>query len=157
MKSLLTPLAVTIWALFSAVVQAGGRFDNPPALFPGSMISVMSHFEKAKIEKTWRGFYLRADTQPGMASETEPTETGIYLDVAVRDAEEIPEFKDSSAVAGEITRRIVEIPAAKREGDEVALRIVFTFGSGANAEALAASRKEIDGIVRGAEGKKTER
>ena len=152
MKYFLTLLAVTIWTLVSPAVQAGGRFDNPPALFPGSMVSVMAHFEKARIEKTWRGFFLRADTQPGMAAETEPTAAGIYLNVAVRDPEEIAEFKDSSAVAGEITRRIVEIPAAK--GEEVALRIVFTFGSGANAEALAAIRKEIDGIVKGSGGEK---
>lgn len=120
-------------------------FDNPSSLFPNSFLPVLAHFEKAKIETTLRGFYLRADTFPGFNQEYAPSAAGIYLNVAVRDPEEIPKFKDTSTVVGEVTERTVEFPELK--GGEVALRIVFKFGSHASSEAVSAIGRDIETVI----------
>lgn len=106
---------------------------------------MLSHFEKAKIETTLRGFYLRADTFPGFNQEHDPSAAGIYLNVAVRDSEEISEFKDTSKVAGEITERTVEFPRIRN--GEVSLRIVFKFGSHASSEAVNAVGGDIETVI----------
>lgn len=126
--------------------DAGGVFDNPSLLFPNSYLPVLSRFEKAKIETTLRGFYLRADTFPGFKQEHDPSDAGLYLNVAVRDPEEIPKFTDSSKIDGEITERTVEFP--KLKNGEVALRIVFTCGSHANPEALKAISSDIESVIK---------
>lgn len=89
------------------------------------------------------------DQQSGMEREYEPSEAGIYLDVAVRDPEEIPVFKDETTTKGSITKRTVEIPAQK--GGEVALRITLEFGKDAPVESLAAIRACIAKIKKTSE------
>jgi hypothetical protein len=140
--------------LYLSVTQSGSAndpgearqvFDDPIRLFPNSFLPALSHFEKARIETTLRGFYLRADTFPGFNQEHDPSAAGIYLNVAVRDPEEISEFKDTSKVAGEITERTVEFP---RIGNgEVSLRIVFKFGSHASSEAVSAVGRDIETVI----------
>lgn len=140
--------------LYLSITKSGGAsdprgarrvFDDPIRLFPNSFLPVLSRFEKAKIETTLRGFYLQADTFSGFNQEHDPSAAGIYLNVAVRDPQEIPEFKDTSKVAGEITERTVEFPEAEMGG--VALRVVFKFGSHANPETIKAIRKDIEEII----------
>ena len=131
-----------------------GLFYNPIGLFQGALLSSLSNSERAKIQTTWRGFYLRADTQPGFEHEYDPSESGIYLDVAVRDPEEIPVFRDLTTREGLITKRTVEIPAPGNE--QVALRITLAYGEAAPQEALAAIRasttKTITASAQGAPG-----
>ena len=141
----------SLWLDVATVNKAGlpdnarTIFDNPVLLFPNSFLPVLSRFEKAKIEKTLRGFYLRADTFPGFNQEYDPSNAGIYLNVAVRDPEEIPGFKDSSKVDGKVTERTVEFP---RIGNgEVSLRIVFKFGSHASSEAVSAVGRDIETLI----------
>lgn len=127
---------------------AGDIFGNPSQLFPNSFLPVLAHFEKARIETTLRGFYLRADTFPGI-QKNDPSDAGLYLNVAVRDPEEIPKFRDSSKVVGEVTERMVELPAFKN--GEVALRVVFQFGPHANPEAVKAIGKDIEAVIKACE------
>jgi hypothetical protein len=125
---------------------AGDLFGNPRRLFANSFLPVLSRFEKARIETTLRGFHLRADTFPAFKQEHDPSDAGLYLDVAVRDPEEIPGFRDSSRMVGGVTERMVEFPAF--ENGEVALRIVFKFGSHASTEAIHAIGKDIEALIR---------
>jgi hypothetical protein len=115
-------------------------------LFPNSFLPALSNFEKARIETALRGFYLRADTFPGFNQEYEPSDSGIYLNVAVRDPEEISEFKDMSKVAGGITERTVEFPESEKGG--VTLRVVFKCGSHADPDAIKAIGNDIEAIIK---------
>ncbi len=142
-RSLLAPILGVI--LFQDA-SAREIFDDPIRLFPNSFLPALSHFEKAKIETTLRGFHLRADTFPGFNQEYDPSDAGIYLNVAVRDSEEIPEFKDSSTVVGEFTERTVEFPEPGEGG--VALRVVFKFGSHANPETIKAIGNDVEEVIK---------
>ena len=146
MKFFHTFLAPILGLVLSQNARAGGILGDPIVLFPNSFLPVLSRFEKAKIETTLRGFYLRADTFPGIKEEHEPSDAGLYLNVAVRDPEEILKFKDSSKTDGEITERMVEFPELKN--GEVALRIVFTFGSHANPDAIKAISNDIESAIK---------
>jgi hypothetical protein len=136
-------LAFACFCCISAVGK--GLFDNPVELFSGCLIPCLSHSERAKIQTTWRGFYLRADTQPGFKDEYSPSDSGIYLDVAVRDPKEIPTFKDSSTTQNSITKRTIEIPAPKT--DQVALRISLLYGKDASKESLSSINASIQKII----------
>jgi hypothetical protein len=125
--------------------RAEAVFDHPSSLFPHSFLPALAHFEKAKVETTLRGFYLRADTFPGFNREHDPSAAGIYLNVAVRDPQEIPYFKDASTVVGEVTERTVEFPEPEKA--RVALRVVFKFGSHANPDAIKAISNDIEEVI----------
>lgn len=122
-----------------------GIFDDPIRAFSDSLLPALSGFEKARFETTLRGFYLRADDHPGFKQETEPSVAGLYLNVAVRDPAEIAGFGDVSKLVGTINERTVEFPAVK--GGEMALRIVFKFGSQANPEAVKSVGKDIEKLI----------
>lgn len=123
-------------ALTSETASAGHLFDNPIELFSEALIPSLSHSERAKVQTTLRGFLLRADLQSAMDQEYVASESGIYLDVAVRDPEEVPVFNDATTVKGSITTRIVEIPS--QNGEEVALRVSLEYGKNAPVETLKA-------------------
>ena len=124
-------------------------FDNPIEFFAGTLLPSLSNSEAAKIITTLRGFYLRADSHPGLQDEYEPSELGIYLNVAVRDPEEIPVFKDSATTKGLITTRTIELPAPKNE--QVALRITLAYGKSAPEKTLAAIRASITQTIKASE------
>ena len=142
-RSLLAPVLGVI--LFQNA-SAREIYDDPIRLFPNLVPSRrFPVLRRRGSETTLRGFYLRADTFPGFNQEYDPSDAGIYLNVAVRDSEEISEFKDTSKVAGEITERTVEFPETEKGG--VSLRVVFKFGSHANPEAIKAIRKDIEEVI----------
>jgi hypothetical protein len=142
---------VCVFVLFTALiglgaVSAGGLFDTPIEHFSEALAPVLSGSEKGKVETTLRGFYLRADIFPRMQNETEPSENGIYLNVAVRDAEEIPAFTDVTVTKNAISTRTVEFTALK--GSTQGLRIHFAYGKDAPEESLAAIRASIAKIIK---------
>jgi hypothetical protein len=128
-------------------VSAGGLFENNSIEhFSEALAPVLSGSEKAKVETTLRGFYLRADIFPRMDDETEPSENGIYLNVAVRDAEEIPAFTDVTVTKDSISTRTVEFTAPK--GSVQGLRIYFVYGKDAPEGSLAAIRASIAKLIK---------
>ena len=141
-----------VFVLFTSLiglgsVSAGGLFENNSIEhFSEALAPVLSGSEKAKVETTLRGFYLRADIFPGMEDETEPSENGIYLNVAVRDAEEIPAFTDVTVTKDSISTRTVEFTAPK--GSTQGLRIHFVYGKDAPEESLAAIRASIARLIK---------
>jgi hypothetical protein len=117
-------------------------WHGPVMGFSEAIAPILDGFEKANVKTTLRGFIARGDTSPGFAaSEIDPSEDGLYLNVAVRDAEEVPSLLDKVEKKGAITYRLVEIPA--RPGREQGLRISLHYGPGARAEAIRA----IDGCI----------
>ncbi len=81
-----------------------------------------------------------------MENETEPSENGIYLNVAVRDAEEIPAFTDVTVTKDDLSTRTVEFTAPKRSTQ--GLRIHFVYGKDAPEESLAAIRASIAKLIK---------
>jgi hypothetical protein len=143
-KIILALLLVT--AAFPSAAYGKGLFDHPETLFSEAFLPVLSHFERGRIQNTWRGFYLRGDTQAGFRNEYDPSEAGLYLDVGVRDPAEISKFEDSRKSSGKLTERTIEFPATKRSGD--ALRIIFIYGAKADAGAMASINKDIGDMIK---------
>ena len=137
---------VLVGAAFASTACAKGLFDNPVALFPDANLIILSKFEQAKIETTHRGFYLRADTAPGIRNEYDPSEAGLYLDVAVRDPQEISKFNDSHKSSGKLTERTIAFPPTK--GDPDALRITFIYGASADTGAVSTLNQDIDDVIK---------
>jgi hypothetical protein len=133
-----------------ATAKAEDLFANPLELFRAALMPALTCTERAKVETTWRGFFLRADSQSAMELGIEPSECGIYLDVAVRDAVEIPLAEDSTRKDGGVTRRTVKFPAGG-ENREQGLLVTLVYGGLANAEALKAIEASIAEIQRRAE------
>jgi hypothetical protein len=146
MKSLHSLLALMLVAVLLQNAPAGGVFHDPRLLFPNSLLPALSQFEKVKIETTLRGFYLRADTHPGFKDEQDPSDAGLYLNVAASDPEEITKFSDTSKVANGVTERVVEFPGPGN--GQTALRLVFKFGARAGPEAIKAIGDDIEAIIK---------
>ncbi len=70
----------TYAASFLARMEQLLRTSKGAAAFPHvSPILALGYAvsERAKVQTTWRGFYLRADTQTGLKKEYEPSKTGM--------------------------------------------------------------------------------
>jgi len=149
MKTLVYALLLLTSATLVRAESQRALFHSPIEFFEGVLLPCLSNSEAAKISTTLRGFYLRADSHPGLRNEYDPSELGIYLDVAVRDPEEISAFKDSTTSERLITTRTVELPAPKNE--QSALRITFVYGKDAPEKALAAIRAAITKTIKASE------
>lgn len=149
MKTLFALLLHVMTAHLGMAEAPKGLFDNPIEFFSGALLPSLSNSEAARIITTHRGFYIRADSHPGLQDEYEPSELGIYLNVAVRDPEEIAVFKDSVATEGLITTRTIELPAPK--DGQVALRITLVYGKSAPEKTLTAIRTSITQTIKTSE------
>ncbi len=124
----------------------GGPFYSPVTGFSGALVPILTKFEKARIETTLRGFIARADSFPGFRqSEMDPSEHGIYLNVAVRDASEVKALSDRTERHGAVTHRMVEIPPP--EGGDQALVIELDSGRDVPPEVMRALDKSIRGVI----------
>jgi len=128
--------ALFLLLIATVSVSKGAPFD-PVNDFASTLAPILGSGERATIQKTWRGFVARGDTQAGLAkSGTEPTEVGLFLDVEVRDAEEATRLIDTTIQEGAITRRTIRIPAPK--GDPQSLLIILRYGPQVRSEAVTA-------------------
>lgn len=119
-------------------------FANPLTLFQGALTPVLQGNERGVVETTWRGFRLRADAQQKIA-EKNPSEVGIELKVAVRDAVEIPKLSDESAREVGLITRTVSFPAPTSKSPQ-GLRVVIRYGMKAPKKSLAAIEEVLAGI-----------
>jgi hypothetical protein len=127
--------------------ESKGPFYSPITGFSEALLPIFDGFEKAGVETTLRGFIARADSFPGYEkSEMDPSERGLYLNVAVRDAEEVKKYSDHSEEKDGITCRLVQIPAPK--GGEVAIVIQFDYGRKAPVESIKAIDACIAGVAK---------
>jgi len=142
-------LVLLLFLLASSALAAESRgpFYSPITGFTDALVPVLAGFEKASVETTLRGFIARADSFPGYRnSDSEPSEYGLYLNVAVRDAEEVKALSDLSEPKGAVTHRLVQIPAPK--GGDQAMVIQIDYGPKASAESIRAIDECIAGIKR---------
>ena len=134
-------LATSAWC-----AEPRGPFDSPVTGFSGALVPIMTSFEKAKIETTLRGFFARADSFPGFRqSDSEPSEHGLCLNVAVRDAGEIKSFSDTTQDKGVFKSRLIEIPPPK--GGDQALVIEFDIGSKVTADVIRSIDTAITAVI----------
>lgn len=126
---------VLLLAVSAFGAEPSGPFHDPITGFSGALIPLLTSFEEASVTTTLRGFVARGDSFPGYReSETEPSEHGLYLNVAVKD--DIHEFSDRTEQKGGLTRRLIQIPAP-RKGQQ-SLSIELCYGPKVSAETVRA-------------------
>jgi hypothetical protein len=136
-RSVIISLAAVLFASSPIFADPPDPFSDPVTAFSKAIVPILASFEKAKVEKTWRGFFARADTQPGFKKpENEPSEDGLYLDVEVRDAAEVKEFTDHTEQNGSVMYRAIRIPAPPHQ--EQALIVELRYGNRVPKEVIAA-------------------
>jgi len=154
-KSIL--LLTVAFALTPALsCRADSPLGNPSALFKECYVPVMEKCFKASITKTLRGFVMRGDTNPENISAALPSDEGLFLDVEVRDAIEIPAFKDVTTTEGVLTKRTVSFPAfpaAQASDGSQGLLVTFIYGPNVNPAAIGAIGKCI-GAIKKSSGEK---
>jgi hypothetical protein len=124
-------------------------FHSPLALFKDCVVPVMERHFAARCQKTLRGFILKGDGINDFLEASDPSDRGLGLNVAVRDAIEIPAFEDKTEKKGELTVRSVRFPpfpAGQKEEEAQGLAVYLTYGANADKEALAEIGKCIDAI-----------
>ena len=78
MKSIIKSILIS--SLLGGSLLAGDIRATPLIVFAETFSKVASSFERAKIQTTWGGFYLRADTQSNFStSESELSPSGFWL------------------------------------------------------------------------------
>lgn len=123
-----------------------GPFYDPITGFSDALVPILTAFEQSRIETTLRGIIARADSFPGFrASDTKPSEHGLYLNVAVRDVTEIEGSSDRTEHNGGVTRRLVQVPPPT--DGEMALVIALDYGSDIPQEVIREIDKCIQRIV----------
>jgi hypothetical protein len=124
-------------------------FYSPLALFKDCIVPVMEKHFAAQCQNTLRGFILRGDSTNSKIEANDPSEEGLDLNVAVRDAIEIPAFEDKTEQKGELTVRSVRFPPfppGQKAEQAQGLAVYLTYGANADKEALAVIGKCIDAI-----------
>ena len=140
-------LVLLLFATSSICAEPGGPFYSPVTGFSDALAPILTAFEKAKVETTLRGFIARADSLPGFRqSDTEPSAYGLYLNVAVRDPEEVKGFSDKTEQKGTYTHRLVQIPPPK--GGDQALVIELDFGRNVSADIIRVIDTCIGGVIK---------
>ena len=142
--------------LAACLVPAGAKdgsenlFDSPVALFKECYVPVMERNFGAVLSNTNRGFIFRgAGTHERAEPDSPVSDDGLGLNVAVRDATEIPVFEDKTEKEGELTVRTIRFPAfpaGQKIEEAQGLSVTLTYGPNADKEALAAIGKCIDAI-----------
>jgi hypothetical protein len=133
-KQFVLILLLASWAIGT---EPRGPFHSPVTGFSDALVPILTGFEKAQIETALRGFIARADSFPGFErSDMEPSEHGLYLNVAVRDATEVDGLSDRSELKGAVTHRVIEIPPPT--GGEQALVILLNYGRDVPPEVIKA-------------------
>ena len=126
-------------------------FHSPLFLFKDCIVPVMEKHFAAECRNTLRGFILRGDGSNALLEAKDPSDGGFDLNVAVRDAIEIPVFEDKTEQKNGLSVRGVRFPAfpaGQKEDEAQGLAVYLTYGANADKEALAEIGKCIDEIKR---------
>jgi hypothetical protein len=145
--------SISIVLLFSGPLRALDM-ATPLAVFAGKFAIVAEHFERAKIETTWGGFYLRADTQHHFkTSDSLPSSEGFWLGVRALPVEDLktatapPEREPSAAY----TEKVVGLKFPKVEGADSGLLITLRYGAKCDAKLISELLKGIEVMEKQAE------
>jgi hypothetical protein len=139
-----SPLLLVALLLLSGIAR--GQPEDPLQEFSKTLVPVMEGFETASIQKTLRGFLIRADSFPGFKDD-KPTAYGMLLNLAVND--------DPPAVIEKIDRTDTEDGCAHREiqlpghfdgGSK--MDVSFYYGASAPRDVVALINVELDELVR---------
>ena len=143
-------LVLTIFIVaFSNKSYGDDLFYDPIALFSDVFAKVLPHFDRAKVQTTWGGFYIRADTQSKFKEEFIPSKAGLLFSVKVRDSADIPRFEDFTTSTKDQTTRNVKLPA--RNKAEQGLGLYYEYGKDADEKAVSAINSSIDAVIKRAE------
>jgi hypothetical protein len=138
---------ILLFATPAICAEPRDPFYSPITGFADALVPILTGFEKTRVETTLRGFIARADSFPGFQhSEMEPSEHGLYLNVAVRDSGEVKGFADHTEQRGAVTHRLVQIPPPK--GGEQAIVIEWDCGREVPTKVIRAIDSCVSGVVR---------
>ena len=116
------------------------------AVFADKFAKVASHFERAKIQTTWGGFFLRADTQHHFeTSESEPSSEGFWLGVRSLPAEYLKTVTASQPPV-DYTEKVIGLEFPKREGADSGLLISLRYGAKCDPEMVSELLAGIEAI-----------
>src|SRR5579871_3293799 len=112
---------IMLWALLAIQSLAverpsnkSGPFYDPTLGFEEAFMPILTSFEKAQIETTNRGFFVRGDYPGGfLQSDMEPSYEGLYLNVGV--AEDVKALSDETKQVKDYTERRVSIPSRQKD------------------------------------------
>ena len=139
--------SISLVLLFSASMRAGDAVAAPLAIFAEKFAKVAEHFERAKIQTTWGGFFLRADTQHHFnASDSLPSSEGFWLGVRVLPVEDLktataPPEPESSAP---YSQKIVGLKFPEVEGADSGLLITLRYGAKCDPKLISELLKGIE-------------
>lgn len=119
-------------------------FASPLRLFQEALVPVLQGNERGVVRTTWRGFRLRADAQQKI-EQKRPSGVGIELNVAVRDADEIPKYTDVLGMEEGLLTRTVSYPAPAPEAPQ-GLVVMLRHGPDAPEQSLRVLRRVLDTI-----------
>lgn len=126
---------ILLFAVSAFAAEQSNPFDSPVTGFSDALLPILTSFEKAVIKKTLRGFNARGDSAPGFShSETEPSEDGLFLYVAVN--EDVKQFSDRTEQKNGIAHRTVQILAPKQ--GEQSLVIELHYGPHVSSSVIGA-------------------
>lgn len=139
-------LLIFLSATSAFCAESRDPFSDPIAGFSEALVPILSGFEKSRVETTLRGFIARGDSFPGFReSEMEPSEWGLYLNIAVRDPGDVKGFSDHTERKGAVTHRLLQVPPPK--GGSSAIIIEFDYGGEVPSKVIRAIEKRIAGVV----------
>ena len=131
MKALFLFLFCIVFALASPAWGKEDPLGDPIRSFSQVFAPFLGAFEKASVETTLRGFIARGDSFPSYEkSNMDPSEYGIYLNVAVKDDSQSyksSKIEDESKQMDGFIRRGIAMPP-KCKG-AMGLQIEFSYGS----------------------------
>ncbi len=126
------------------VLLAGGpvRAEDPVAVsltvFAGKFAKVGQHFERAKMETTWSGFYLRGDSQSKFKeSDWQPSPEGFWLGVRILPAEDLKTATSPAEPPEGYVEKIVGLEFPKEVDADSGLLISLRYGAGCDPKVVA--------------------
>lgn len=129
--------------------------ERPLAKFAKMYAEIGPLFERAKIETTWRGFFLRADTQHDF-SEPEPSATGLWVTVQVLDAENVKSAQQTGPRES-YEQKVIAFRIRDRSDDgSEAMLIGFHYGKECDQKVVSAILKAMEEVKADAEGADTQ-
>jgi hypothetical protein len=144
--------SISIILLLSGSLSAL-EMPTPLTVFAEKFAKVAEHFERAKIETTWGGFYLRGDSQSSFKASDLPSSEGFWLGVRVLPVEDLktatapPEPEPSAAY----TEKVVGLKFPKVEGADSGLLITLRYGAKCDAKLISELLKGIEVLEKQAE------
>jgi hypothetical protein len=150
MKSALT--AILALSVFCGLGRAENLITKPLVIFSKTYAEIAPHFERAKIETNWAGFFIRADTYHFFKqNDSIPSEYGIWIGVRTLPVQDL---KSASEIqpTNDYIQKVTSLKFPKQKDDEDSgLLIVLRYGAQCDKKVITELLNAIDLVKKAAE------